>query len=100
MSGGYRLTRPRHLDEEDAEDGDEEGEEIVATRTHRGSHTHATERREHRRPAHAREAEDEDEEAGSPEPPARAPRIRTQAEERAIQRFVERALKNYDHSKL
>src|SRR5438132_1455780 len=43
---------------------------------------------------------DEDEEAGSPEPPARAPRIRTQAEERAIQRFVERALKNYDHSKL
>jgi len=100
MSGGYRLTRPRHLDEEDAEDGDEEGEEIVATRTHRASHTHATERREHRRPSHAREAEDEDEETESPEPPARAPRIRTQAEERAIQRFVERALKNYDHSKL
>jgi len=99
VSGGYRLTRPRHLDEEDAEDDDDEGEEIVATRTHRASHAHATERREHRRPAHAREAED-DEEAESPEPPARAPRMRTQAEERAIQRFVERALKNYDHSKL
>src|SRR6266704_3767216 len=98
-SGGYSLVRPRHRDEEDAEDDDEEGEEIVATRTHRASHTHATERREHRRPSHAREAEDEDE-TESPEPPAHPTRTRSQAEERAIQRFVERALKNYDHSKL
>jgi len=99
VSGGYRLTRPRHQEDEDAEDDDEEGEEIVAPRTHRVSHAHATERREHHRPAHPREAED-DEETESPEPPARAPHMRTQAEERAIQRFVERALKNYDHSKL
>src|SRR5437870_5521185 len=52
------------------------------------------------RPYVDQEEEANDEEAESPEPPARAPRMRTQAEERAIQRFVERALKNYDHSKL
>ena len=97
-SGGYSLVRPRHRDEEDAEDEDE-GEEIVAPRTHRVSHGHAEERREHRHPAHHREADD-DEEAEPQEPPARPTRTRSQAEERAIQRFVERALKNYDHSKL
>src|SRR5947209_8558320 len=43
------------------------------------------------------EAEDED--ARGP-PPPHATHVRSQAEERAIQRFVERALRNYDHSKL
>ena len=98
-SGGYSLVRPRRRDEEEAEDDDDEGEEIVATRTHRVSHGHTEERREHRHPAHHRETED-DEEAESREPPARPTHTRSQAEERAIQRFVERALKNYDHSKL
>src|SRR5437870_4899673 len=98
-SGGYSLVRPRHRDEEEAEDDEDEGEEIVATRTHRVSHGHAAERREHRHPAHVR-TDEEDEETEAREPPTRAPRMRTQAEERAIQRFVERALKNYDHSKL
>src|SRR5207249_3820782 len=83
---------------EDADDEDE-GEEIVAPRTHRVSHGHTEERREHRHPAHHRESDD-DEEAEPQEPPARPTRTRSQAEERAIQRFVERALKNYDHSKL
>jgi len=100
-SGGYSLVRPRHRDEEEADDDDEdEGEEIVASRTHRVSHGHPEDRREHRHPAHHREAEDDGEEAESREPPARPTRTRSQAEERAIQRFVERALKNYDHSKL
>src|SRR5437867_1604576 len=98
-SGGYSLVRPRHRDEEEADD-DDEGEEIVATRTHRVSHGHTEERREHRHPAHHQEADDDEEETESREPPARPARTRSQAEERAIQRFVERALKNYDHSKL
>jgi len=98
-SGGYRLVRPRRRDEEESEDDEDEGEDIVATRTHRVSHGHAAERREHRHPAHVR-TDEEDEETEAREPPTRAPRMRTQAEERAIQRFVERALKNYDHSKL
>jgi len=100
-SGGYSLVRPRHRDEGEADGDDEdEGEEIVASRTHRVSHGHPEDRREHRHPAHHREAEDDGEEAESREPPARPTRTRSQAEERAIQRFVERALKNYDHSKL
>src|SRR5881397_1973746 len=98
-SGGYSLVRPRRRDEEESEDDEDEGEDIVATRTHRVSHGHAAERREHRHPAHVR-TDEEDEETEAREPPTRAPRTRTQAEERAIQRFVERALKNYDHSKL
>src|SRR3989449_2303697 len=98
-SGGYRLVRPRHRDEEEAEEDEDEGEEIVAPRTHRVSHGHPEERREHRHPAHHRDADD-DGETESPEPAARPTRTRSQAEERAIQRFVERALKNYDHSKL
>jgi len=93
------LVRPRRRDEEESEDDEDEGEDIVATRTHRVSRGHAAERREHRHPAHVR-TDEEDEETEAREPPTRAPRMRTQAEERAIQRFVERALKNYDHSKL
>src|SRR5881296_2353694 len=98
-SGGYSLVRPRHRDEEEAEDDEDEGEDIVATRTHRVSRGHAAERREHRHPAHVR-TDEEDEETEAREPPAHPTRTRSQAEERAIQRFVERALKNYDHSKL
>src|SRR5438552_2346588 len=46
------------------------------------------------------EAYEEDEEEARPEPPARPSPVRSQAEERAIQKFVERALRNYDHAKL
>ena len=85
----------------DRED-DEDREEFVASRTHRISHAHEEEPREHRGPAHARHHSEEDEERAEerPEPPARPARGRSQAEERAIQRFVERALRNYDHAKL
>src|SRR5438093_689738 len=44
------------------------------------------------------QAYDEEEEPAEA-PPRHAP-VRSQAEERAIQRFVERALRNYDHAKL
>ena len=88
-----------------ARDRDEDEEEEVAVRhAARGRHE------EHRR--HAREArgseddeaEDEDDEAverrESKEKEARRPRLRSHDEEVALQRFVERALRNYDHSKL
>jgi hypothetical protein len=93
--GGHRLIRVRHRDDEDPED--DEGEEVVVSRTHRVHPTHSEERHEHRRTPRERE---DDEEAESRGPPARATQPRSQAEERAIQRFVERALRNYDHSKL
>ena len=90
-------TRRRHADEEDEED--DEGEEVVVRRTHRIPRDReedepAPRHREH----HRREREDAEEEP--PEAPSRAVRTRSPAEERAIQRFVERALRNYDHSKL
>src|SRR3989441_9083253 len=97
-SGGYSLVRRRRRVAEEADD--DEGEAIVATRTHRVYHGHTEARPEHRHPARHREAEDDEDETESQEPPARPTRTRSQAEERAIQRFVERALKNYDHSKL
>ena len=91
-------TRRHPSDEED----DEDREEFVATRTHRISHPRDEEAREHRHPAHARHPSEEDDgdEEESREPAPRPARGRSQAEERAIQRFVERALRNYDHAKL
>ena len=80
----------------------DDGEEFVATRTHRISHTREEEEspRVHRRSAHAREDSKDDEEEEPAEAPPRHAPVRSQAEERAIQRFVERALRNYDHAKL
>jgi hypothetical protein len=95
--GGHRLVRaPRHRDDEEPED--DEGEEVVVPRTHRGHPSAAEERHEHPRARRGREEDDEEEDSRGP--PARATHVRSQAEERAIQRFVERALRNYDHSKL
>ena len=98
LHGGHRSVRSRRSDDAE-EDEDDEGEEVVATRTHHVPQAHAEERREHHRPARSK---DEAEDMGSerPEPAARPTGTRSQAEERAIQRFVERALRNYDHSKL
>ncbi len=89
-----RSVRARR--DEDAPD-DDEGDEVVATRTHRVPRARE-ERHDVRHPTRGKDEADEDRERE--EGPARAPRVRSQAEERAIQRFVERALKNYDHSKL
>jgi len=94
---GHHAARAHRRDEDDSDD--EEGEEYVATRTHKISRAHAEDEHDHRRPAHGRgEPAEEDEERKEI---ARKPTtVRSQAEERAIQRFVERALRNYDHSKL
>lgn len=96
-SRSHRAVRSRRHEVEDDEDGG--GEEHVVTRTHRMPHARAEEEPEHRRSSRRREA-DEEEPVEPPEPASRAVRTRSQAEERAIQRFVERALRNYDHSKL
>ncbi len=65
----------------------------------------AHERRHSPREARASEADDEDEEEATSrreakEKEARRPRLRSHEEEVALQRFVERALRNYDHAKL
>lgn len=97
-SRGRRAVRSRrHPDDGDEED--DEGEEFVVTRTHRIPHDRGEEGPAHRRPSRHREAEEEEPEERA-EPTPRAVRTRSQAEERAIQKFVERALRNYDHSKL
>src|SRR2546428_2475467 len=94
--GGHRLIRARHRDDDEPDDDD--GEEGVVSRTHRVHSSAAEERHDHRRAPRARSEDEQDEEPGGPVP--RATHVRSQAEERAIQRFVERALRNYDHSKL
>src|SRR5437667_124878 len=98
----YRERRSGRSRRRPDDDEDDDGDEFVATRTHRISHgreEEPREPREHRRPSHAR-AEREDEDEARPEPTARPTHVRSQAEERAIQKFVERALRNYDHAKL
>jgi hypothetical protein len=95
---GHRSVRTRRRHQEDGED-DDEGEEVVVRRTHRIPRDREEDEPEPRRKAHHREREEADEEPRE-EPPSRTVRTRSAAEERAIQRFVERALRNYDHSKL
>ncbi|HEY5538993.1 MAG TPA: hypothetical protein VIL58_05585 [Thermoplasmata archaeon] len=95
----HRPVHVRHSGEEDEADEDDEEERIV-TRTHRVPRGRPEDDRDHGRLHHRREAEEEQEPEAREEPSARPVRTRSQAEERAIQRFVERALKNYDHSKL
>lgn len=97
---GRRSTKSHRRDEDDEdEDADEERDE-VEVRSHRGSHARAEERREHHGPLHSRSELEEDQGPERAPSSSRPPPIRSQAEERAIQRFVERALKNYDHAKL
>ncbi|MGI0148778.1 MAG: hypothetical protein ACREDF_04515, partial [Thermoplasmata archaeon] len=84
---------------DDDEEEDDKGEEYVVTRTHRVPLARGREEAEQGRSRRHRQAEEEEPEE-RPEPPTRAVQTRTQAEERAIQKFVERALRNYDHSKL
>src|SRR5205823_10158963 len=98
--GHHSRTRRRH--EEDGED-DDEGEEVVVRRTHRiprdRERDEDEDKPEPRHRSHHRERQEADEEPPE-ERPSRAVKTRSAAEERAIQRFVERALRNYDHSKL
>jgi len=101
--GRHRSTRSRHRADEDDEEDDEEA---VVAPTRRLSRGESEPRRERHRPARTRDVEEDEEDEDEEEPerrPARESRplkTRTHEEERAIQRFVERALRNYDHSKL
>src|SRR6266704_1561412 len=94
---GRHATRLRRRPDDDEEDEDDD-REVVEVRLHRSGHAHDDDPRARHHGARARADEDADEEP--PERESRPARQRSQAEERAIQRFVERALKNYDHSKL
>ena len=89
--GSRRGTRGRGADEEDE----------APARARRPSRAHGEEH--HARASEAEEDEPEGEDveavARREAKEARAPRRRSHEEEVAIQRFVERALRNYDHSK-
>lgn len=87
--GSRRSARSR--DEEDEEDEEEE----VVSRSHRAPHPAA---REHRARAYASREDEEDEDEEDAAPEVRRPRQRSHEEELRIQRFVERALRNYDHA--
>jgi hypothetical protein len=97
--GVHRAVRSRHRRDEDADDDADEEDEVVVTRTHKVPHDRGDDGHERRRPTHARVEEDA-ERTEPAEAPSRPARLRSQAEGKAIQRFVERALRNYDHSKL
>lgn len=97
---GRRTVRRRHRREDDEDEEDDEGEEVIVTRVRRVDHDRSDDEDEPRRGKTHRRARDEDEDDAPAERPAHPVRVRSQAEERAIQRFVERALRNYDHSKL
>ncbi|MEK6987766.1 MAG: hypothetical protein AABX97_06710 [Candidatus Thermoplasmatota archaeon] len=99
---GHSTRRVSHAR---ARDEDEEDAEAVPVR--HAAHERHEERRHHPREARAADAEDSEEEdpeavarREAREKEARRPRMRTHEEEVALQRFVERALRNYDHSKL
>lgn len=82
----------RHDGEEDAEEAEDEEPEPVRSRRPKA---HAEARRDR-----DREAEPEEPARAHPERERRAPKPRSREEEIAIQRFVERALRNYDKSRL
>jgi len=93
--GESRSTRRRRAEADKASEDDDEGdEEDAPMRARHPSRAHATGRHahEHEVPAE-REPRGESRERRPAKP-------RSHDEEVAIQRFVERALRNYDHSKL
>ncbi len=92
----YEDERRRvHARGRDEEALDEEDEEVVSARGHRVTHMSS---RDHRaRAADEEEAEAEEAEARSEAHESRRPRQRSHEEEVAIQRFVERALRQYEH---
>jgi hypothetical protein len=93
-----RSTRHRAHARARAEDDEEpEEEDVVASRAHRAAHAGAKEH--HGKAQAAAEDEEEDEEAVARREAqeTRRPRQRSHEEEVAIQRFVERALRQYEH---
>lgn len=91
--GERRSTRAHRREPEDEETAEDE-EEAVPVRGRHPSHGRAVARQEHVR------AEREVEPPPHESREKRAPRPRSHEEEVAIQRFVERALRQYDRSKL
>lgn len=91
--GSHRGARGR---ERDAEDEATEDDEEIASRSHRAPHAAA--RDHHARALAEDEEEDEEAVARREAQEARRPRQRSHEEEVRIQRFVERALRNYDHA--
>ena len=87
-------ARARARDEDDEES---EEEDVVASRAHRAPHAGAKEH--HGKAQAAAEDEEDDAEAVARREAqeARRPRQRSHEEEVAIQRFVERALRQYEH---
>ncbi len=91
-----RAAHSRARDDE--EDEEPEEEELVASRTHRAPHSAAQEH--HGKARAASEGDDEEDEervAHREAQEAHRPRQRSHEEEVAIQKFVERALKHYEH---
>ncbi len=87
----HRRAPTRARDDEDEEDE----EETIASRVHRTPHA---EGREHHARAHAADDEEETEEAPRHDASeSHRPRQRSHDEEVAIQRFVARALRQYEH---
>ncbi len=101
-SDGYEPRSARHAARAGSreEEDEEEEEDTVEVRPHRAPHVSS---KEHPARAHASRDEDADEEdeeavARREAQEARRPRQRSHEEEVRIQRFVERALRNYDHA--
>src|SRR5438034_4710343 len=80
---GRHATRLRRHPDDDEEDEDDD-REVVEVRLHRAGRDHNDDRRGHHHGARSRSDDDEDEEP--PERESRPARLRSQAEERAIQR--------------
>ncbi len=95
-----RARRAAHTRARDEEDEDEDEEDVVASRSHRAAHASARDRGARLHASRDEEDEGEDQEAVARREAqeARRPRQRSHEEEIRIQRFVERALRNYDHA--
>ncbi len=96
---GYEDRRPRHAAVARARDEEDEEEDEDVSRSHRAPHAGA---RDHARAHAAREEDEEEPDEGAVErrkaQEARHAAPRSHEEEVRIQRFVERALRNYDHA--
>lgn len=90
-----RGVRARTRDEEEEEDA--EDVEVESPRTHHVPHLGAKEHRARSQGADDEEEHDEEAVARREAQEARRPKQRSHEEEVAIQRFVERALKHYEH---
>ncbi len=93
-----RYARHRaHARGRDEDDEEPEEVDVVESRAHHASHTGARERHEKAHAAAEEEEEDDEAVARREAQETHRPRQRSHDEEVAIQRFVERALRQYEH---